>query len=121
MQALSALDAGVQAAALGAAQDALDEALPTFFLAWRPTWFVARPAIQGDTPRRLSVWHAVEQRGADHRRAVGTAPFLPVQIELSLPLGQDRLVGRDDGGLRCIEQRPPPIQSLPWRVTASFK
>lgn len=50
MQALSALDAGVQAAALGAAQDALDEALPTFFLAWRPTWFVARPAIQGIRP-----------------------------------------------------------------------
>ncbi len=49
-QALSALDTGAQAMALSAAQDALDEALPTFFLAWRPTWFVARPAIQGIRP-----------------------------------------------------------------------
>jgi len=50
MQALSALDATAQAAALSAAQDALDEALPTFFLAWRPVWFVARPNLQGVRP-----------------------------------------------------------------------
>ncbi|MHB1319611.1 MAG: ABC transporter substrate-binding protein [Anaerolineae bacterium] len=49
-RALSAIDPGVQASALAEAQVALNEELPTLFLAWRPYWFVSRPNVQGFRP-----------------------------------------------------------------------
>jgi peptide/nickel transport system substrate-binding protein len=48
--ALLALDAETQTAALSKALGLLQAAHPTLFLAWRPFWFVTRPEIKGIRP-----------------------------------------------------------------------
>ncbi len=50
LRALDALDTDTQTAALREAQLLLADDLPTFFITWRPYWFVARPEVQGLRP-----------------------------------------------------------------------
>jgi peptide/nickel transport system substrate-binding protein len=60
-RALSALDDAARAAALHQAESILDAAKPSIFLAWRPFWFVARPAVQGlqpDASAYGTLWNA---------------------------------------------------------------
>lgn len=61
-RALAALDAATQTEALQAAQVQLADDLPTFFLTWRPYWFVARPEVQGLRPfaELPALWNAEE-------------------------------------------------------------
>jgi peptide/nickel transport system substrate-binding protein len=72
LRALSAVDAEAQGQALNEAVAILDEQLPTQFLAWRPFWFAARPAVQGlipDASAEGTIWNieaiTVDSRSSD--------------------------------------------------------
>ncbi|MGC9468728.1 MAG: ABC transporter substrate-binding protein [Anaerolineae bacterium] len=59
-QAISAVDAAEEAAALQEAQRQLSETRPALFLAWRPFWFAARPEVQGlkpDASAYSTIWN----------------------------------------------------------------
>jgi len=49
-RALTSVDPAAQNAALREAGVLLSRDLPTFFLTWRPDWFVARPEVEGLRP-----------------------------------------------------------------------
>jgi peptide/nickel transport system substrate-binding protein len=60
-RALSSIRSEVQWEALRQSQALLTHDLPTFFLAWRPVWFVARPEVQGleaDGSAHATIWNA---------------------------------------------------------------
>ena len=60
-RALSSVDPVAQGTALQDAGIILSRDLPTFFLTWRPDWFVARPEVQGlrpDTSNPAALWNA---------------------------------------------------------------
>jgi peptide/nickel transport system substrate-binding protein len=60
-EAFSAVTVEQERQALQAAQDLLDETLPTILLAWRPFWFAAKPEVQGlepDASTYGTIWNA---------------------------------------------------------------
>ncbi len=60
-RALTAVNPGAQSAALREAGIILSRDLPTFFLTWRPNWFIARPQVQGlrpDASNPAALWNA---------------------------------------------------------------
>lgn len=62
-RALTSVDPAVQNAALREAGILLSRDLPTFFLTWRPEWFVARPEVEGlrpDASNPAALWN-IEQ------------------------------------------------------------
>jgi peptide/nickel transport system substrate-binding protein len=75
-RALTSVRTEVQWEALRQSQALLTHDLPTLFLAWRPTWFVARPEVQG-------------------LQADGTAPGTLWNAE-ALSLGQATLIPTDE-------------------------
>lgn len=61
--ALSAVDSADQWAALQKAQGLITADMPTFFLSWRPFWFVARPQVKNlepDSSAFGTIWNIEE-------------------------------------------------------------